>query len=143
MKKINIITSAKIKSDFIKLGTKFYLERLSKYIKSEIIIKKNFDADTLSKFFDTKNYAAALSEKGDLLDSIEFSKKINSILVRYDFINFFIGEPEGLDKKIIEKSNLVISLSNLTFTSELAILILTEQLYRSFTIINHHPYHKL
>jgi 23S rRNA (pseudouridine1915-N3)-methyltransferase len=57
-------------------------------------------------------------------------------------VTFIIGGADGLDKKIIEDSNLVWSLSKLTLPHNLVKIILVEQLYRASTILNNHPYHR-
>jgi 23S rRNA (pseudouridine1915-N3)-methyltransferase len=57
-------------------------------------------------------------------------------------IAFIIGGADGLDKKIIEKSNWVWSLSSLTLPHNLVKVILVEQIYRASTILNNHPYHR-
>jgi len=57
-------------------------------------------------------------------------------------VTFIIGGADGLDKKIIEDSNLVWSLSKLTLPHNLVKVIVVEQLYRASTILNNHPYHR-
>jgi 23S rRNA (pseudouridine1915-N3)-methyltransferase len=57
-------------------------------------------------------------------------------------VTFIIGGADGLDKKIIEKSNWVWSLSELTLPHNLVKVILVEQIYRASTILNNHPYHR-
>jgi len=53
-----------------------------------------------------------------------------------------IGGPNGLSENLIKKSNLVLSLSLMTFPHLMARIILIEQIYRAESIINNHPYHK-
>ncbi|MBL8193165.1 MAG: 23S rRNA (pseudouridine(1915)-N(3))-methyltransferase RlmH, partial [Blastocatellia bacterium] len=55
---------------------------------------------------------------------------------------FIIGGHFGLSDEVKQKSDLIMSLSSLTFTHDMARLILVEQLYRAYTIINNHPYQK-
>ena len=57
-------------------------------------------------------------------------------------INFLIGDTDGVSSDIKEKSDLVLSLSPLTFPHELARLILIEQIYRAISISNNSPYHR-
>jgi len=57
-------------------------------------------------------------------------------------INFLIGDTDGVCSDIKEKSDLVLSLSPLTFPHELARLILIEQIYRAISISNNSPYHR-
>ncbi|MDA9573719.1 23S rRNA (pseudouridine(1915)-N(3))-methyltransferase RlmH [Rickettsiales bacterium] len=77
-----------------------------------------------------------------ICDSIKFSQIINENLSNKE-ITFIIGGAFGLDKKILSIADITISLSKLTFPHMLVRLILIEQIYRSFTIINNHPYHKI
>ena len=57
-------------------------------------------------------------------------------------INFLIGDTDGVSSDIKEKSDLILSLSPLTFPHELARLILIEQIYRAISISNNSPYHR-
>ena len=61
----------------------------------------------------------------------------------YNTINFLIGGPDGVDENISNNVDLTVSLSNMTFPHMLARIVLVEQIYRSETIINNHPYHKI
>jgi 23S rRNA (pseudouridine1915-N3)-methyltransferase len=83
-------------------------------------------------------YCVVLDEKGKQLDSMGFS----SLLKSKSRINFFIGGAYGFGDKIKQKANVVVSLSRLTMPHKLAYVVLLEQIYRGFTIISHHPYHK-
>ncbi|PAF42347.1 23S rRNA (pseudouridine(1915)-N(3))-methyltransferase RlmH [Helicobacter sp. 11S02596-1] len=84
---------------------------------------------------DGKNIA--LHPTGKLLDSLAFSK----LFAKENKINFFIGGAYGFEEIFLKKC-LPISLSPLTFSHKIVKLILCEQIYRAFSIINHHPYHK-
>ena len=57
-------------------------------------------------------------------------------------IDFIIGGSHGLDETILGASNEILSFSKFTFPHRLFKLILTEQLYRAFSIVNNKPYHK-
>ena len=85
-----------------------------------------------------KGYNIALHPDGKLLDSFEFS----TIFENHSNINFFIGGAYGFEKEFLNKCDRVISLSPLTFSHKVAKIALYEQIYRAFTIINNHPYHK-
>jgi len=85
----------------------------------------------------------ALDEKGQKFSSISFAKTIEKIIVEGNSdITFLIGGPNGLSENLIKKSNLVLSLSLMTFPHLMARIILIEQIYRAESIINNHPYHK-
>lgn len=110
-------------------------------IKNKDVIKKS-EADIIIKNINNNSFKIALDEKGLICDSIKFSQIISENLSNKE-ITFIIGGAFGLDKKILSIADIIISLSKLTFPHMLVRLILIEQIYRSFTIINNHPYHKI
>ena len=77
----------------------------------------------------------------DSFNSIE----LTSLLLNFKNkkINFLIGDADGIPSDIKDKSNLLLSLSPLTFPHELARLILIEQIYRAVSISNNSPYHRV
>lgn len=88
-------------------------------------------------------YKIALDEKGKLIDSVEFSQMLAKISVNQTSnIAFIIGGADGLSENIRKTANLTISLGKFTYPHMLARLLLVEQLYRSFTIIEGKSYHK-
>ncbi len=80
----------------------------------------------------------ALDENGKMLDSISFANMLKDI----SKINFFIGGAYGFGNEFISKCHKSISLSPLTFSKDLAYIVLCEQVYRALSILNNHPYHK-
>ena len=89
-----------------------------------------------------RDFVITLEIEGLKLNSVELSKKIDSLLMNNPNITFIIGGSYGLDKSIKERSNMALSFSNLTFPHQLFRVILLEQIYRSFKIKNHESYHK-
>ena len=85
-----------------------------------------------------KGFNIALHPESKELDSFEFAK----IFENNANINFFIGGAYGFNKSFLQKCDRVISLSKLTLSHKIAKVVLYEQIYRAFTIINSHPYHK-
>jgi len=83
-------------------------------------------------------FNVALDLGGKSMDSFEFSKLITD----RNEINFFIGGAWGFEDNFLQKCDRLLSLSNLTFSHKLAKVLLYEQIYRGFAIINNHPYHK-
>ena len=86
-------------------------------------------------------YVIALGEEGVELSSKEFARKLRQLSATKTII-FIVGGPFGLSEKIKNKSDLLLSLSNMTFTHEMARLILVEQIYRAISIIKNRNYHK-
>ncbi|UCF86331.1 MAG: 23S rRNA (pseudouridine(1915)-N(3))-methyltransferase RlmH [Desulfobacteraceae bacterium] len=64
------------------------------------------------------------------------------MIFSHDRLAFVIGGPLGLSKEVLKKAHETLSLSRLTLTHEMSRLVLLEQLYRAFTIINNEKYHK-
>ena len=147
---IKIICVGKIKEEFYREAIKEYVKRLSKYTKLDIIelndenngdiLKK--ESESILKNINDKDYVITLEIDGKELSSIELSKKIEETLIINSNIVFVIGGSLGLDNSIKERSNYKLSFSKLTFPHQLFRVILLEQIYRSFKIINNESYHK-
>ena len=150
---IKVICVGKIKEKFYTDAIKEYEKRLSKYIKLQIIelpdesdtsievcLKK--EASSIMKNIGEKDFVITLEIEGQKLSSVELSKKIDTLLMANPNLTFIIGGSYGLDKTIKERSNMALSFSNLTFPHQLFRVILLEQIYRSFKIINNESYHK-
>ncbi len=117
-----------------------YFSRIQKEISSELIFVPNFKKKI--SYINNNDFVILIDEKGVQYDSILFSKKIKSYLQdSVKSIVFIVGDAYGFSEKLYKRSNEIISLSKLTFTHEIARLIIIEQLYRSITIIKNHPYH--
>jgi 23S rRNA (pseudouridine1915-N3)-methyltransferase len=84
----------------------------------------------------------ALSEEGRTMTSAIFSRWLSSLLQRNRHLSFIIGGAHGLSPAVKRECREVLSLSPLTLPHKLCALVLAEQLYRAFTILHHHPYHK-
>ena len=100
---------------------------------------KNFNLINL-KDLKREKIIISLSEEGKLFNSEEFATLIESF--KNQKITFLIGDAEGLPNNLRSKSDLLLSLSPLTFTHEFARLILIEQIYRAFCISQNYPYHR-
>lgn len=118
-------------------------EEVSKYIKRlngfvETITLKNTTVFE-NKFPEGKYIRIVLSEEGKLVNTMQLSKYIEKELSKN--IVFVVGAAYGIEQKIKQSANLLLSLSPLTFSHEHAFLILTEQVYRCLMVIKNHPYH--
>ena len=102
-------------------------------------IKK--EANSKLKHLNEKEYIITLEIEGNMLTSTELSEKINSILINNSNITFIIGGSYGLSDAIKKRSNYKLSFSKMTFPHQLFRIILLEQIYRSFKILNHEYYH--
>ena len=85
-----------------------------------------------------KDFCITLHPDGKLIDSFEFSKLLNDRMA----VKFFIGGAYGFEDEFLKKSDRVISLGKLTMSHKIAKAVLLEQIYRGFSILSNHPYHK-
>jgi len=84
-----------------------------------------------------------LDRKGRAMDSLEMARWLEAgLLEGRNEIAWVIGGPLGLASSVLKRADLVLSLSSMTFPHQMARLMLMEQIYRSFRIIHHEPYHK-
>ncbi len=83
-----------------------------------------------------------LDERGQTLNTIELASKIEKWLEASKDLCFLVGGPEGISPELKHKAHFLLSLSPLTLNHEIAILVLMEALYRSFTILKKIPYHR-
>lgn len=150
---IKIICVGKIKEKYFKDAILEYQKRISKYNRIEIIeVEDVFDqnqilirkkeAELLKKYILEKDYVITLEIEGKQLNSIELSKKIHDTLIINSNITFVIGGSYGIDDCIKKRSNCALSFSKLTFPHQLFRIILLEQIYRSYKIMNNESYHK-
>ena len=117
-----------------------YSKRIKYFVNFKFIEVKSLKLEHIKKF--KNKFIFALDEEGELLNSLEFANKIRDFMEDNLDIVFIIGDANGLPSDVIKNSNMVLSLSKLTLPHLLARVVLIEQLYRSFSIINNIPYHK-
>ena len=158
--KIKIICVGKIKEIFYTMAIDEYDKRLSRYCKFEIIevadektpdgcsevveaqIKAK-EGERINNAIKEDDYVISLAINGTKLDSVAFADKIEKLGVNgVSSIAFIIGGSLGLDNNILKRSDYKLSFSDMTFPHQLMRVILCEQLYRGFRILNKEPYHK-
>ena len=149
---ITIISVGKLKEKYLNDSINEYLKRLSKYMKVELIEVEDVSFDkektlkeearNIQKRLNLKSYIITLEIDGKELTSLELSDLINKTSINNSDITFIIGGSYGLDDSIKQLSNYKLSFSKLTFPHQLFRLILLEQIYRSYKIINNETYHK-
>ncbi len=154
--KLRVIVVDRTRFSFLKQGESFYLDRLKRYAPCEWAevkpagIKKgraekeilSLEGEAISKKLRPGDRIIALDRTGKPFDSVGLAGWIQQIGLGDHPLTFVIGGPLGLSQNILDKAHLVLSLSSLTFTHEMCRMILLEQLYRAFTILNHGKYHK-
>ena len=158
--KITIITVGKIKEKYWKEAIAEYEKRLGKYCRLEILevadektpdhaseIAENRIRDKegvrISRYLRDDAYVIVLAIQGRMLDSVELSDKINTLGIQgKSHIIFVIGGSLGLSDEILARADYQLSFSRMTFPHQLMRVILLEQIYRSYRIIQGEPYHK-
>ncbi len=158
--KITLITVGKIKEKYLRDAIAEYSKRLSRYCKLEIVevadektpdqasetVEENIRAkegERILKYIKDDMYVITLEIDGKMLSSEEFAGKIESLGVQgKSSIAFVIGGSIGLGKEVLRRSDYTLSFSKMTFPHQLMRVILLEQVYRGYRIINGEPYHK-
>lgn len=158
--KITILAVGKIKEKYLRDGISEYTKRLSRYCKLELVeVSDEKTPDKLSETLNTQirrtegnhlfryiredDYVISLDIDGAMPDSVELSHQIEALGVQgISHIIFLIGGSLGLSDEIRERADFSLSFSKMTFPHQLMRMILLEQIYRSYRIIHHEPYHK-
>lgn len=115
---------------------------LEKRSKSNTLAAQKKESDNMLAKLKPNSFVIALDVLGKRIDSHEMADKISSLSHEYATIQLLIGGPEGLSQESLNKSHTKWSLSKLTFAHPVVRVVLAESLYRSYTLINQHPYHK-
>ena len=149
---IKIICVGKIKEKYLLDAIVDYKKRISKYTKIDIIelpdtpiIEKALlkEKKLIQKNINDKDYVIALDIKGTMLSSEELSENLSKIMAIHNGnVVFVIGGSYGLHAEVLKRANYRLSFSKLTFPHQLFRVVLLEQIYRCFKIINNESYHK-
>ena len=135
---IKIVLEGKLKESFYKEGVLEYHKRLLNRIE---IVETNSIIEYIKNKKDA--FIVTLEIEGKSLTSEEFSQKLRNIEnLGVNEVLFLIGGAEGLKQEVKDKSDFKFSMSKLTFLHQEAVLILIEQIYRAYKILNNEPYHK-
>ena len=158
--KISVITVGKIKEKYLKDAITEYSKRLSRYCKLEIIevpdektpdqaseaveeAIRAKEGERLLKYIRDDMYVITLEIGGKMLSSEQFAEKIETLGVQgKSSIAFVIGGSIGLGKEVLKRSDFALSFSKMTFPHQLMRVVLLEQVYRGYRIINGEQYDK-
>ncbi|ORU89714.1 MAG: 23S rRNA (pseudouridine(1915)-N(3))-methyltransferase RlmH [Cycloclasticus sp. symbiont of Poecilosclerida sp. M] len=110
--------------------------------KSDIKKIKEEEKSRLLNAVNSTDYVVALDEKGKAWSTADTAKKMLSWQGVHQVVVLLIGGPDGLHEACLERANECWSLSALTFPHPLVRVILAEQLYRAWSLMNNHPYHR-
>ena len=159
MIKISIICVGKIKEKYWLDAIAEYSKRLSRYCKLNIIevqdektpedasdaecdaIKKK-EAEKILKKIDPQGLVCTLEIAGKRFTSEGFAAFVDKSSLANSHIQFVIGGSLGLHDRVLAKSDIGLSFSDMTFPHQMMRVILLEQIYRGFRITNGEPYHK-
>lgn len=157
---IRILSVGKIKEKYLRDGIAEYSKRLSKYCRlsfeqvpdektpdgvsgAERLLILQTEGERLLRLVRDRDFCIALAIEGSCLTSEAFAQKMDQLaLSGISYIDFIIGGSLGLSSGVMQRADLALSFSRFTFPHQLMQLILLEQIYRSFRISRHEPYHK-
>lgn len=160
MLKIDLIVLGKIKEKYLNEAIDEYKKRISRFASLNIIELKDRDKpDKLSDAeldkiideeseeiltkIDEDSFVITLEIAGKLLTSEEFAEEIKNVSVRgYSKITLIIGGSNGFNKKVSNKADLKLSFGRMTMNHKLMRVVLLEQIFRCFKIMNNEAYHK-
>lgn len=158
--KITLITVGKIKEKYLKDAIEEYSKRLSKYCKLEIVevadektpdqasenVERQIrqkEGERILRYVKDDAYVFTLEIGGTMLDSVAFAKKMETLGIQgKSHLIFIIGGSIGLGEEVLRRSDYALSFSKMTFPHQLMRVILLEQVYRGYRIIEGAPYHK-
>lgn len=151
---IKLVCVGKVKDKHLLALIEDYTKRINKYHKLEVIeVKDEPIGDNEREVLDIEGqrvlskinkdeYVILLDLHGKSIDSISFANKIDKLFISNSKLTFVIGGSLGLSEDLRNRANEAIKLSDMTFLHQMTRLILLEQIYRSFKILNHETYHK-
>jgi len=154
--KVQVWTIGKAGEKYIEEGIKEYSNRLKHYTNFELKIitppkdlgrlpveqQKLKEAALVEAQLQTGDFLVLLDERGKSLSTVQLADKIqqwsNAGTRR---VIFLIGGAFGIDDSLKQKAGIILTLSAFTFPHQLVRLIITEQIYRAYTVINNEKYH--
>lgn len=157
---VTILTVGKVKEKFYRDAIGEFEKRLSRYCKLKIVevadektpdqaseiecrMIKEKEGERLLKAMRADGYVICLAIDGKQPDSVQLARKMEALAISgVSHIYFVIGGSLGLSDSVLAQADYRLSFSNMTFPHQLMRVILLEQIYRSYRIINHEPYHK-
>jgi 23S rRNA (pseudouridine1915-N3)-methyltransferase len=156
MRKIRILAVGKDKDSWLADGAAHYRKLLNRYAAIEIEIVSKGRASSAPDPDETRKAEAeallsrlgeadfvALHDRGESMSSVQFARLLDKLTSHQrGVLTFVIGGAFGLDKRILSAAWQRISFSPLTFSHQIVRLVLLEQLYRAFTILEGTDYHK-
>lgn len=152
---IRIVCVGRLKEQYWRGAEAEYLKRLSRYCKIAItelrdepeqtdttLVKRTEGARILNEI-DAKDFVIALDMRGSQQSSEAFAGRLQQLMTEgKSSLVFIIGGSLGLDEAVLKRADYIMSFSQLTFAHQMMRVVLLEQVYRAFKIINNEVYHK-
>lgn len=155
-----IISVGKIKEGYLKEGVRDFVTRLRPYVNVELIegleektppdpspaqiaavVEK--EGERILERVRDQDFLVALDARGRMMDSETLAETMQNCMNKgISRVVFAVGGSHGLSPAVLQRADLTLSLSRMTFLHQMAVLILLEQIYRGFKIIRGEPYHK-
>lgn len=151
--RLHILCVSKRPSDWVLRASQEYLKRLTGQLDVSIIevapaalsnraLSLDKEAARLRRAMPRKAYTVALDERGGAWSTLEFARKLDGWRGAHGNVVCLIGGAAGLAPSLLEEADCTWSLSALTLPHQLVRVILVEQIYRAWSVLNQHPYHR-
>ena len=154
--KVNLIAIGKKMPSWVVEGYHGYSERLPKEFKLNLIelpAKKRLKQSNIAQLLEEEgkqllnavpahNKIIALDREGKLYATQQLAQQFTEFYQQSQDVSLLIGGPEGISRDCLNKADAIWSLSALTLAHPLVRVLIAEQIYRAFSILTHHPYHR-
>ena len=155
--KTRILAIGSRPDEWVRAGVATYLERLPAHLKPEIVeiplslrssggdpaVARDKEGQRILQRLKPDEFVITLDERGKPWSSVDLSRQLARWQLEESAVALVIGGPEGLANDVRKRANQSWSLSALTFPHGMVRVIVVEQLYRAWTILQGHPYHKV
>ena len=157
MVSVTLLAVGKLKEKHYIAACEEYLKRLRAYASvtvtelperpadTEVEIAKGLaaEAELIERAIPKGSFFIVLTPEGTMLSSEGLAEKLQTLNVGGESrLCFLIGGSNGIDERIKRRADLRLSMSKMTFPHHLARVMVLEQVYRAFSILNHSRYHK-
>lgn len=153
---INLLSLGHKMPEWVNIAFQTYNERLPNHLKIHLLELspisrqkglsvaqiKSQEAESITKQLKPGSFNIALDERGKSISTAYLSKQLADWQMQGQDINIIIGGADGLDQRIIQQAHQSWSLSKLVFPHQLVRVIIAEQIYRAYSMLNNHPYHR-
>lgn len=154
--KIRLLAIGTRPEDWVADAVKLYLARMPAHLKLEIVeiplslrssggnpdVARAKEGQRILQRLKPGDFVVTLDERGRGWSSVDLAREVEGWQNHHPSVVLVVGGPEGLSDEVSQRANQSWSLSALTFPHGLARVIVIEQLYRAWTILQGHPYHR-